>query len=85
MCLATRPLDHDDTHVASTEPIYRKTCVDCDGPALTLDHSGDAYCGEHAEVFIAIEDTRSGVDEEEISILLIHRGLVTEVGQLRNV
>lgn len=84
MCLATPPLGHDDTHMASTEPIYRRTCVDCDGPALTLDHSGDAYCGEHAEVFIGIEDRGSGVAEEEISILLIHRGLVTEVGQLRN-
>lgn len=80
MCLATAMLAHDDTHMASTEPIYRKTCVDCDGPALTLDHSGDPYCGEHAEIFIAIEESRSGVGEEEISILLIHRDLVREIG-----
>jgi hypothetical protein len=59
------------------EPIYRKTCADCDRPALTLDHAGDAYCGEHADVFIAIEDTPLG--EAEISILLIHRPHVTAV------
>ena len=72
-------MDGDDGHVDSREPIYRRICVDCDRPALTLDHSGDAYCGEHADVFIDIEDT-GGVDEVEIAVLLIHRNLVTEVG-----
>lgn len=80
MCLATRPLGHDDAHMDTREPIYRKICVDCDRPALTLDHSGDAYCVEHAEVFIAIDDTGFGVDEAEIAILLVHRPLVLEVG-----
>ena len=72
-------MDGDDGHMDAREPIYRKICVDCDRPALTLDHSGDAYCAEHADVFIAIEDT-GRVDEVEISVLLIHRPLVTEVG-----
>jgi hypothetical protein len=65
--------------MVSKAPIYRKTCVVCDRPALTLDDSGDAYCGGHTEVFIAIEDTPDGVDEAEIAILLVHRSLVTEV------
>ena len=69
----------DDAHMDSREPIYRKICVDCERPALTLDHSGDAYCAEHADVFIAIEDT-GGVDDVEIDVLLIHRPLVTEIG-----
>lgn len=72
-------MDGDDAHMDSREPIYRKICLDCDRPALTLDHSGDAYCAEHADVFIAIEDT-GGVDEVEIAELLIHRPLVTEIG-----
>ena len=66
--------------MALSEPIYRKTCVACDRPALTLDHAGDAYCGAHTEVFIAIEDTSGGVDEAEIAILLVHRPLVINVG-----
>ena len=72
-------MDGDGGHMDEREPIYRKICVDCDRPALTLDHSGDAYCAEHADVFIAIEDT-GRVDEVETSVLLIHRPLVTEVG-----
>lgn len=60
-------------------PIYRKTCVVCDRPALTLDETGEAYCGEHADVFIAIDDTQGGVDEAEIAILLVHRPLVAKV------
>lgn len=72
-------MDRDDAHMDSREPIYRKICVDCERPALTLDYSGDAYCAEHADVFIAIEDT-GGVDEVEIAALLIHRALVTEIG-----
>jgi hypothetical protein len=72
-------MDRDDAHLDSREPIYRKICVDCARPALTLDLTGDAYCAEHADVFIAIEDT-GGVDEVEIAVLLIHRPLVTEIG-----
>jgi hypothetical protein len=72
-------MDGDDEHMDSREPIYRKICADCERPALTLDHSGDAYCAEHADVFIAIEDT-GGVDEVEIAVLLVHRHLVTEIG-----
>ena len=48
------------------------------GQALTLDHAGHAYCGEHADVFIAIGETPIG--EAELSILLIHRPHVTAVG-----
>ena len=73
-------MDGDDAHMDSREPIYRKICLDCERPALTLDHSGDAYCDEHADVFIAIEDSPGGVDEAEISVLLVHRPRVTEVG-----
>lgn len=51
----------------------------CDRPALTFDESGDAYCGEHADVFIAIDDTQGGVHEAEIAILLVHRPLVAKV------
>ena len=65
--------------MASRAPIYRKTCVVCDRPALTLDQTGEAYCGEHADVFIAIDDTQGGVDEAEIAILLVHRPLVATV------
>ena len=65
--------------MASRAPIYRKTCVVCDRPALTLDETDEAYCGEHADVFIAIDDTRGGVDETEIAILLVHRPLVAKV------
>ena len=68
--------------MASRAPIYRKTCVVCDRPALTLDETGEAYCGEHAHVFIAIDDTQVGVDEAEISILLVHRPLVAKVRSL---
>ena len=80
MCLATRSLGGDDIGMVSKAPIYRKTCVVCDRPALTLDDSGDPYCAGHAEVFIAIEDTADGIDEAEISILLIHRPLMTDIG-----
>ena len=73
-------MDGDDAHMDSREPIYRKICLDCERPALTLDHSGDAYCAEHADVFIAIKDSPGGVDEAEISVLLVHRPRVTEVG-----
>ena len=73
-------MDGDDAHMDSREPIYRKICLDCERPALTLDHSGDAYCAEHADVFIAIEDSPGGVDDAEISVLLVHRPRVTEVG-----
>jgi len=79
MCLATRWLDGEDIGMASKAPIYRKTCVVCDRPALTLDDSGDPYCAGHAEVFIAIEDTAHGIDRAEISILLIHRPLMTDI------
>ena len=76
MCLATRWLDGEGIGMASKAPIYRKTCVVCDRPALTLDGLGDPYCAGHAEVFIAIEHTAHGIDEEEISILLVHRPLM---------
>jgi hypothetical protein len=69
-------LHGEDVDMVSKAPIYRKTCVVCDLPALTLDDSGDPYCGGHAEVFIAIEDTSDGIDDAEISILLVHRPLV---------
>jgi len=65
--------------MASRAPIYRKTCVVCDRPALTLDETGEAYCGEHAAVFIAIDDTPGGVDDAEIAILLVHRPLFAKV------
>ncbi len=80
MYLASRPLGRDDAHMDSRAPIYRKICVECDRPALTLDDTGDPYCVEHADVFIAIDDTGPGVDEAEIATLLVHRPLVTEVG-----
>lgn len=83
MCLAAASPPDNDGSMESREPIYRKICVDCGRPALTFDLSGAAYCGEHSEIFIAIEDTSSGVDEEEIAILLIHRPLVTGVGLVR--
>lgn len=79
MCLARRSLDGNDPCMASRAPIYRKTCVVCDRPALTLDETGEAYCGEHADVFIAIDDSSGGVDEAEIAILLVHRSLVAKV------
>jgi len=47
---------------------------------LTLDQRGDAYCGDHAEVFIAAEATTVVLDEAEITVLLVHRPLVTAVG-----
>jgi hypothetical protein len=80
MCLARRLLDSDHVRMARKAPIYRRTCRECDRPALTLDHSGDPYCAEHADVFIAIEDAPDGLGEAEITVLLTHRSRVTEVG-----
>ena len=80
MCLAPRPLDRDDVFMDLNEPIYRKICVSCTRPALTLDQGGDAYCGDHAEVFIAAEATAVVLDETEITVLLVHRPLVSAVG-----
>lgn len=80
MCLAERSSDSDHGPMVSKTPIYRKICVACDRPALTLDDSGDAYCGGHADVFIGIDDTPGGIDEAEISILLMHRPLLTRIG-----
>lgn len=80
MCLATSSPDGDHVYMARKAPIYRRTCVVCDRPALTLDHLGDPHCAEHADVFIAIEDAPDGLDEAEITVLLVHRERVTEIG-----
>ena len=80
MSLATRWLDGEDIGMGSKAPIYRRSCVVCDRPALTLDDSGDPYCGGHADVFIAIDDASDGIDEAEISILLVHRPLMMSSG-----
>lgn len=63
----------------SSAPIYRHTCLACERPALTLDHSGDPYCAIHAEVFIAAEHTTVVLTETEMSVLLVHRSLVTDI------
>lgn len=80
MCLAYPRSDVDDGGVATKAPIYRRTCAICERPALTLDDSGDALCGGHAEVFIAIDDAPGKIDAAEISILLMHRPLLAEIG-----
>lgn len=79
MCLATSSPDGDHVYMARKAPIHRKTCVVCDRPALTLDHSGDPHCAEHADVFIAIEDAPNGLGEAEITFLPVHRQRVTEI------
>ena len=79
MCLAHRRLAVQNDRMGTKTPIYRMDCVVCGRPALTLDDAGDAYCGGHADVFIAIDDTPDGIDEVEISILLMHRPLLAEI------
>ena len=80
MYLAPQPADRDDVSMDSSEPIYRKVCVTCARPALTLNQSGDAFCGAHAETFIAAEDVTVVLGAAEITVLLVHRPLVTGVG-----
>ncbi|MGI9667006.1 MAG: hypothetical protein ACR2N2_07905 [Acidimicrobiia bacterium] len=46
------------------ERIYRRTCNECEKPALTLDLTGDPKCPDHAEVFVAVAPNADTPDEQ---------------------
>ena len=80
MCLAPRLQISQDAIMVSRAPIYCQTCVTCGLPALTLDRSGEPYCAGHADTFIAAADVVVVLTEREMSALLVHRELVTDIG-----
>ncbi len=43
--------------------IYRHTCHECGGPALTFDESGVPLCSGHATIFIGMPGVQTEYDE----------------------
>lgn len=48
--------------------IYRHTCHECGGPALTFNESGEALCNRHATVFIGMPGAQPQNDEHRLSV-----------------
>jgi hypothetical protein len=44
----------DDEGMEVSQHIYQHTCHKCDRPALTFNQGGDALCGRHATIFVAV-------------------------------
>ena len=54
----------DDEGMEISQHIYQHTCHKCDRPALTFDEGGDALCGRHATIFVAVPRVDIKIDED---------------------
>jgi hypothetical protein len=54
----------------STRHIYQHTCHKCDRPALTFSKDGEALCGRHATIFIAVSRVETEDDERLIPVVV---------------
>lgn len=58
----------DDACMELSRHIFRHTCHECGGPALTFDESGDALCKQHATVFIGMPGAQTQNGEHLLAI-----------------